>query len=1626
MVEKSDRSAVSDIIYHYPPIRLSAEEKAADFRKIWPEIEKLFDGDDPALFKKLSSIVYCSFIDKLSSHYTAERIYEKLRKYYNFFLEQFDTAHDPDTETPRARVLIDPSKDNFLEYGGARIAVTGIMIHASDSPFLFENLAGYLNTSGLHVLSGIHPVFTVKRENGRLTDILSPEKVGTKEVLIKFQVKKIVNPDNRKKLEKEIRSIVKALYLSIGDFPVMLEQTSNFCNELDKDVVAPEDAKETAEFIKWLLPDHFILMGMVSYKIENGDINIVEKSSRGVYRNIGLMDEVFPGLNDEIEKRIVNSFNRPFMMVIDFHTKSPSIIYHREAVDVIFVRQFGTDQNPISVTVFIGRFSRGGLMSRSSDNPFLRKKLDRLIASENIMPRSHLHREIATAFNQLPKRELFYTDRKTLSAMLNISASLQGDYELHLLVRHNPQFEYITVILIFSVIKLNQENLERVKDYLCEALGLDILFQDDSQSASVAQAFFYFHAPGDAIPEIDARNVATGLRDLLMTWDDLLVEKLVGKYEDKFGFRLYKQYRKRLTDLYKQAVPPDAATGDLVKLDELRREKTLQLDITFKSPTNAHLRIYWNKELDLMKLIPTFRNLGLHVKEEIALPLKSENSDQLYIQLLLLEDTEERISLLRKHKEKLIEAIRLVISGDSEDCELNRLVLSGGFDWRQVDLVRSYRNYILQINKSLNPVSVTDTMNKNRSILATLVEYFIEKFDPGKGDTARLEEIKGRYEKGLGDITDLTEDSIMRSLFNVVDNTLRTNYFKACDRHYISFKINCHGVLGMPKPVPLAEIFVHSPYLNGVHLRGGKVARGGLRWSDRPDDFRMEVLGLVKTQMVKNAVIVPAGSKGGFIIKKMKFGNLTDRAEIYKNLYQTFIMGLLDLTDNLVEGVLTRPEGVVCYDDPDPYLVVAADKGTATMSDSANEISDKYSFWLKDAFASGGAVGYDHKKYGITARGAWECIKRHFRELGVDIQSESITVAGVGDMSGDVFGNGMLLSEKIKMVAAFNHMHIFLDPDPDPAISFEERNRLFEMGNKGPCSWTDYDPEKISEGGGVFLRSAKAIPISEKTRKILGVDKSSMSGRELIQAILTMPVDLLYCGGIGTYIRASNESDLSVGDKANDSVRVTADKVRAKVLGEGANLALTQKARLEYSEKGGVSNTDAIDNAGGVNMSDHEVNIKIFLEILLERREIESQEKRNEFFMEIGGEVADMVLRDNYIQSCGITLDQKKSEEKLELFSNYVDTMESNGLLEREQEDIPIREELIGYSAKPGYMPRPILAVLYGYEKIRINEKIMASELVEYAFSERYFVKYFPSVIHRDYSAHLGEHRLKKEIIATVLSNKIVNQAGVTFVHSMESITRCTPAEICKAYLIAENLLQADEFRRLVHELDNTIPASKQTEFLLQMETLIGKVVAWMLKHTETDRISFDFINQYQAIVRRFQENLYEKLESICSMECGCLDDKIVKLQEENVPKPLAKWSAILPYMADIMSIVKIKETKHTDFIDTGNLFIQITDNLEIDWIARTLETRTPTTSWEKRSVENMITELEQSQYRIVMSILEFKRKDEDMDTAFRSYIAENEGSLKRYYETIATIKAEKSDDLLALGVLIRMLSSLD
>jgi glutamate dehydrogenase len=1627
MGRRNNELTPSKLYAVYPKSRVSSEARLKVFETIWPEIKRLYEGENEGLFRSFSSVLFSSFNEIFSEGMAPKQYYHLLKNFFDFIMEDMERFDTGNGNLPEMLVKVEQPREETLPSAENKIAFTNILIHTLDSPFLFENIAGYLNLAKHHVITGITPVLTVMREKGKIVDFLPSSEEGPKEVFINFRIAKLVNPDSIKKITTEIEATLRALSLTVTDFHKMTNSVLTLSEELKNDANDPEDGVETASFLGWLIPANMIFMGLRSYEISATGSSFMLKEGEsellGVFRDRKLMDIVYPDLGSEIKSKILKSINRPYIMALDFLSNSPRILYHDEAVDAVFIRQFNKGKTSGKVTVLLGRFSRGALLSKATDLPFLRTKLKRLLESEKVRPRSHIYREFFSTFNILPKKELFYIDRVTLAEIMNIAVRFQSEDELHILLRQSADFGYLTVTLILSTKKFRQKNISKIRKYFNEALGSDTLFMQTSQSTVVSTIFLYYPLNGEIPPKLDLKKMAEEIRELITEWDELVQHKMIERYGDQEAFSLFNGYVGRLTDLYRQAVKPENAVSDIVMLRDVDKPKAdVQMDIQRQSHTSAVLRLFWNRELSLMKLIPTFSNLGINVVEEIALPLKAKEEDGLYVQLLTIEDDSDKIQQMIAAKTDLIKTIQLVISGKAEDCRLNSLVLSAGLSWKQVDVVRSYQNYVVQINGLLNPKSVTDVLISYPEITFIAIDFFEEKFDPKRGDAEKMETLKSGFVAALEKISDLNEDSILRLLFKTIEATVRTNYFKPKTEHSIAIKVDCGAIPSMPKPVPMAEIYVHTPRLEGVHLRGGKVARGGLRWSDRPDDFRSEVLGLMKTQMVKNAVIVPAGSKGGFVLKKFKFETMKERNDLFKHHYQTFIRGLLDLTDNLVDGKHLPPQDVVCYDEPDPYLVVAADKGTATMSDAANEVSAEYSYWLGDAFASGGSIGYDHKKFGITAKGAWECIKRHFRELGIDIQNESITVAGIGSMDGDVFGNGMLLSRKIKLVAAFSHLHIFLDPNPDTEKSFKERERLF---NTPGTTWMDYKPDLISTGGGIYSRTAKLISLSPEAMKSLGTSKSEMSGQELIRTILKMKVDLLYCGGIGTYLRASSEANSEISDKANASVRVASSEVQARVIGEGANLALTQPARIEYAVNGGVINTDSIDNSAGVDTSDHEVNLKILLEILLEKKILRKKEERNSLFSKVGPEIAEMVLKDNYYQSAGISMDRKRSEKKLEEFADYIDWLESKGLIDREDEHIPDRETIISYEKKPGHLPRPVLSVLFGYEKIRINEAILNSPIVDTSFANRYLHSYFPAEISDKYEQEVNGHRLKNEIISTLISNKIVNQVGLTTIQKIETITEVTTWEVVRAYMIAGMLLDSEGFRDLVHGLDNKVDADTQNNLLLKLENLIFKTVLWMLKHLEPDRINFDFISQYQAIIRKFKENLYEKLESICSLEKGYINKRVAEYEKKNIPPELGKLLVILPYLKDVMSIISIKEEQHAHLIETGNLYIHTANSLELDWIYNALENFNIETAWEKKSVENLARELELYQGELVLHILNFRRKNESMEKAFKNYLLERIKPVAEYRETIAKMKEESPNNLLAIGVLIRQLSDM-
>ena len=1039
------------------------------------------------------------------------------------------------------------------------------------------------------------------------------------------------------------------------------------------------------------------------------------------------------------------------------------------------------------------------------------------------------------------------------------------------------------------------------------------------------------------------------------------------------------------------------------------------------------------RELILSDLLPLLENAGLRVLEQLGTGGNGEG-----VTLLRVRDSNGQVLESHEQSGRLAVALAAVLEGKAQDDPLNSLITNAGLTHREVELVRAYEGYYAQASASFDKEELTQTLLAHPKATASLVEYYAQRFDPLlEGDReAGMREAQEQFEANLHDVSSVEQDRALRGIFALMAATVRTNYFQG--REYISFKIASRQVEDMPQPKPMFEVGVASPTMEGTHMRGGKVARGGIRWSDRLADYRTEVLGLTKTQMTKNAVIVPVGSKGGFVVKDPP----RDRDALFgyvRSQYQTFIRGLLDLTDNLVDGEVVRPEGLVIYDEDDTYMVVAADKGTATFSDVANAISEEYGFWLGDAFASGGSHGYDHKKMGITARGAWETVSRHFRESGVNVLEDEFTVAGIGDMSGDVFGNGMLYTDKIKLVAAFNHMHIFIDPNPDPVRSFAERKRLFELPRS---TWRDYDTSLISEGGGVFDRSDKSIPLSPQIREALDVYDEALSGQELIRAILRAPVDLLWNGGIGTYVKASSETDIEVGDRANDSVRVHGSELRAKVVGEGGNLGFTQRGRIEYALGGGRINTDFIDNSGGVDMSDHEVNIKILFQPIVESGRL-SFEDRNALLEEMSDEATRLVLENNYRQSLALTMAQQEAARAPQLYASLQEHLAAEGGLDPVVEFLPNREEFAERLRRDLTYTRPELAVLMAYTKMDVYNRLLETGLPDEERFRHFLYSYFPEVLGKRYPEDIDNHPLGREIVATQLTNALVDYLGVSFVFRNMRDSGARAIEVIRAALVSLELLDAKEYLGRVFELDNRVPTQVQHDLMSQLKMASEGLVHWVLDAEVSDSavVATGEASGNGAARKNGQAGHASNLRTFVEMNHGRLarllrelpaflpgelresyEEHRTNLAQQGVGEELAVQAATYAYLAVAAPVLAVAQGTRVSLEDAGRGFFQIGDRLSLNWLRRGLKTMDAPSKWERMAVGSLITQLRRAHARLSRN---FVTAEQAGELSAQEFLAAKPGALRRYDDAISQVREDDDLSLASGAVLIRFLNDL-
>lgn len=1116
---------------------------------------------------------------------------------------------------------------------------------------------------------------------------------------------------------------------------------------------------------------------------------------------------------------------------------------------------------------------------------------------------------------------------------------------------------------------------------------------------------------------------------MALTWKEQLQKGLIKQYGNKKGNALSNKFTPLFSHGYCDDYPVSMALSDIEQIEKLSDQHTLEIDFYFsddkKTDNPLHLRLFqWQKPSSLSDILPMLENLDLRTESEHPQKLVLNANQTVWISDFSISYIKGNVDM-KAVKALFQEAFAKIYYGFVENDGFNKLVLGAGLSWREIIILRLYAKYLRQVSFRFTQHYIEKALCCNAGITKDLVALFMVLFDPSKGNKAKAaaEKIEAQILEALESVTSLDEDRIIRRLLELIKATLRTNYFQTTSdgtpKEYLSVKLNSRLIPELPLPVPLYEIFVYSPRFEAIHLRNAKVARGGLRWSDRREDFRTEVLGLMKAQVVKNSVIVPSGAKGGFVLKAVP--SQATREIIQHEVihcYKSFIRGMLDITDNIVDTKFIRPKDVVCYDDIDPYLVVAADKGTATFSDIANSISKEYNFWLNDAFASGGANGYDHKEMGITARGAWESIKRHFREFDIDVMKTDITVCGIGDMSGDVFGNGMIYSKHIKLVAAFDHRHIFLDPSPDPETSYYERVRLFNLPTS---SWEDYNAKLISKGGGVFKRSLKTIALTAQVKKTLGIEDNSLTPNELVRAILKAPVDLLYNGGIGTYVKSSRETQAEVGDRSNDYCRVNGNELQCRVVAEGGNLGFTQLGRVEYALTGGLINTDFIDNSAGVDCSDHEVNLKILLDNQVQKGKL-SLKKRDALLASVTDEVAKLVLKDNYYQALVMSFSAFHAKRNISLHTNYIKELESQGILNRKVEFLPDDKELLERKAAGEGLTRPELAILLAYTKINAKHEILKSTLPEDPYLSQILITAFPPSVRDKYKHAMTEHRLQRDIIATQLSNHVVNEMGITFIYRLQMETGATVDEIIRAHAVASHIFGTEELQKLIESLDFKIPMPEQYDMLFHIRNLINLAARWFLHSNHLKGDLEKLIAHYSVRVKKLEE-LTPTLMGGYTKEY--LESLVQKFLAAGLPKEIAKQIATYRAIYTSLNIIEVATNNQFDLEQTAKVYFTAGERVNLVWFRDQLAHDSREGHWNTLARLTLRDELDIAQRALTVAIINKNKKEKNAKKLIDNWANSNQRALQRWDKLLTMLHGSSNVEYIMFFIAIRELIGL-
>ncbi|EHR49887.1 NAD-specific glutamate dehydrogenase [Saccharomonospora marina XMU15] len=1559
-----------------------------------------------------------------------------------------------------------------IEQDGWAREATVVQLVTDDMPYLVDSVAAELSRNGVQVQRIVHPIVVVSRDvTGHLlrvhpeADVAEPPAGAATESWMYLEIDPIGDPHRAQDLDRRLTAVLGDVREVVEDTEKMAEAARRIADRLEADPPPSptEDVEDATKLLRWLTEGHFTFLGYRRYEVvadpDGGQpaLRAVLASGLGVLRQ----DSLAARSLTEGADRAAQALN-PTLLVLT-HASAPSTVHRPVYPYYIGVRIFDEHGYIKGEHRFLGMFTTSALHEDVLDIPVIDRRVREVIHRAGFPMESYSGQRMLEVLQNWPRTDLFSADLDSLYVTATGAITLADRRRLRLFLRRDPYGRFYSCLVFLPRDRYTTRSRLAMQEVLLDELdGTHLEYSTRLGETMLAQVHFTVHTDPVGTAEPDTLRIQERLNEAVRSWDDRMVDAILAERRVRAGdgravtlageesaTEQGQRFAQMFPEAYKEDFPAEVALADLRNLEALHGSD--DLNMSFYVPDDAdpgqrRFKLYLLGEgVTLSALLPVLQRMGVEVIDQRPYELRREDGSRAWIYDFGLRVEPKVLAELDEQAERDLrarfqDAFAAAWLGKAETDGFNALVLRAGLNWRQVAVLRAYSRYLRQAGSPYSQEYIENAVLNHTEIATALVRLFETRFGPGLDSQERAQRTDIRIAEintMIDAVTSLDSDRILRRLLAVIVATLRTNFWVADEqgrpRPYLAFKLDPQQVPDLPEPRPAYEIFVCSPQVEGVHLRFGSVARGGLRWSDRREDFRTEILGLVKAQAVKNAVIVPVGAKGGFVLKTPPAPTgdpAADRDALQAEgvaCYRMFISGLLDLTDNLVDGETVPAPNVVRYDGDDNYLVVAADKGTASFSDIANEVAAEYGYWLGDAFASGGSMGYDHKAMGITARGAWESVKRHFRELGVDTQSEDFTVVGIGDMAGDVFGNGMLLSEHIRLVAAFNHLHIFLDPNPDAARSYRERKRLFELPRS---SWEDYDRSLISEGGGVFPRSAKTVPITPQVRAALGLaeDMVRMSPAELVHAILQAPVDLLWNGGIGTYVKAESETHADAGDKANDAVRVNGSQLRVKVVGEGGNLGLTQRGRIEFARHGGKINTDALDNSAGVDCSDHEVNIKIMLDQLVSAGELD-RGRRNDLLEQMTGEVAELVLADNYRQNAVLGISRAHASPMLSVHRRLVSALEEKGALDRYLEALPSDAEFAELEKAGLGLTSPELATLLAHVKLDLKDELLGSELPDADVFARRLGEYFPTPLRDKHADGIARHPLRRQITTTLVVNEVVDGAGVSYAFRLAEELNATATDAVRAFAVVTSVYGLPELWSGICALDNVVSTDTADAMVLETRRLLDRAARWFLTNRPQPLAVGAEISRFGAAVAELLPRLGDLVRG---EEADGVHRQAASLIGQGVPAELARRVSLLLSSYGLLDIIEVAELAEREVgldaerspIETAELYYALSDHLGMERMLVSVNQLERDNRWHALARLALRDDLYSSLRAITLDALRHTDPEESVADKIAKWEQANASRLARARATLDEIETSGGLDLAMLSVAARQIRS--